>query len=250
MIRKKFIACCTPSLGSVSISWASVLRGLAWPLNTGYVNHFLIDDKGGEIAETRNKIVQISLDYETPTCEVSHLFWIDDDVIASTRSLLELLDVQADIVSGCYFTKCDPAEPLIFPGRGAGTTPFVPNQLFETWGHGMGLCLIRAEVYRRMARELPLGRDKYGHTAWYKTTGAEHSTVEDGVVWMGGTEDLYFLNEAQKLGYQPWMNTRRFAFGWHFDKETRQGYPKKQWAQMMRGQEITWDTPDGPKAWE
>ncbi len=114
----------------------------------------------------------------------------------------------------------------------------------------MGLCLIRTEVYRRMAKELPLGRDKYGHTAWYKTTGAETSTVEDGVVWMGGTEDLYFLNEAQKLGYQPWMNTRRFAFGWHFDRETRQGYPNKQWAQMMRGQEITWDTPDGPKTWE
>lgn len=250
--KKKFIACCATTLGSVSISWASVLRGMAWPLNTGYVNFFVVDEQGGEIAESRNRCVQLALDYDTPTCEVTHLFWIDDDVIVSTRSLLRLLSHNRDIASGVYFTKCDPPEPLIFPGRGCGTTPFVPDQVFETWGHGMGLCLVRTEVYRRMARELDLGKDKYGRPAWYKTTGAEDATVdiEDNIVWMGGTEDLYFLNEAAKLGYRPIVDTSRFAYGWHFDRETRQGYPKKQWAQFQRGETITWDTANGPKAWE
>jgi hypothetical protein len=252
MIRKKFIAVCTPTLGSVSISWASVLRGLAFPLNSGYVNFFVIDENGGEIAETRNRCVQLALDYETPTSEVSHIFWIDDDVIISTRALLKLLSLNRDIASGVYFTKCDPSEPLIFPGRGAGTTPFVPDQLIETWGHGMGLCLVRTEVYKRMAKELDLGRDKYGRTQWYKTTGAEHATVDpdDNSIWMGGTEDLAMLNEASKLGYKPVVDTSRQAFGWHFCRESRQGYPKRQWGQFMRGETITWDTPDGPKAWE
>jgi hypothetical protein len=80
--RKKFIAVATPTLGSVSIEWASCLRAMAWPLNTGYINFFVIDDQGGEIAETRNRCVQLALDYDRGDCEVSHIFWIDDDVIA------------------------------------------------------------------------------------------------------------------------------------------------------------------------
>jgi hypothetical protein len=248
-MRKKFIAACTPTLGSVSIEWASTLRAMAWPLNTGYVNFFTLDVQGGEIAETRNRCVQLALDYDTPACEVSHIFWLDDDVIASRMALLQLLSHNRDIASGVYFTRCDPAEPLIFPGRGAGTTPFVPDQAFETWGHGMGLTLIRTDVYRRMAAETDLGRDRYGRPAWYRTTGAETATFEDGVLWMGGTEDLYFLDAAGKLGYKPIIDTSRFAFGWHYDAAQRQGYPKKQWKQRMGGQPIVWDTPNGPVTW-
>ncbi len=181
---------------------------------------------------------------------MSHVFWIDDDVIVSRMALLELLSAHVDIVSGVYFTKCDPAEPLIFPGRGCGTTPFVPDRLFKTWGTGMGCTLIRTDVYRRMLRDLPLGLDKYGHPAWYRTTGDDTASFEDGVLWRGGTEDLYMLNEAQKLGFQPWANTSRRAFGWHYDRERRQGYPVEQWAQRLAGKPIVWKTPDGPITWE
>jgi hypothetical protein len=114
----------------------------------------------------------------------------------------------------------------------------------------MGLTLVRTDVYRRMARECDLGRDRYGRPAWYRTTGAETATVEDGVMWMGGTEDLYFLDAAGRLGYRPIVDTSRLAFGWHYDRERRQGYPKKQWGQRLRGEPIVWDTPDGPIAWE
>ncbi len=248
--RKKFIALATPTLGSVSIEWASTLRALAFPLNTGYVNFFTIDVAGGEIAETRNRCVQLALDYETADCEVSHILWLDDDVIASRMALLRLLSHNTDIASGVYFTKCDPAEPLIFPGRGCGTTPFVPDQVFETWGCGMGICLVRTEVYRRMAREIDLGRDRYGRPAWYRTTGAEHATFEDGVLWMGGTEDLAMLNLAGSIGYRPVVDTSRLCFGWHYDAANRKGYPREQWQQRMTGQPIVWPTPDGPVTWE
>ncbi len=247
--RPRFIAVCTPTLGRVSIEWASTLRALAWPLNTGYVNFFTLDVEGGEIAETRNRCVQLALDYESDRCEVSHLLWLDDDVIASRLALLRLLSHDVDIASGCYFTRNDPAEPLIFPGRGAGTTPFVPDRVFETWGHGMGLALVRSGVYRRMAREQDLGLDRYGRPAWYRTTGAEDASLEDGVLWMGGTEDLYFLERAGRLGYRPLMDTSRLAFGWHVDPGGRQGYPREQWSQRIRGQPIVWRTPDGPVEW-
>ncbi len=249
-VKTKFIAVATPTLGSVSIEWASVLRALAWPLNVGYTNLFVLDINGGEIAETRNRCVQLALDACSDRSEVSHLFWLDDDVIASRMSLLQLLSHDRDIVSGVYFTKCDPSEPLILPGRGAGTTPFVPDRVFETWGHGMGLTLVKTDVYRRMAKETDLGRDKYGRPAWYRTTGPESATVEDGCFWLGGTEDLFFLDAAGKLGYRPLVDTSRLAFGWHMDAMTRQGFPKKQWTQRMTGQPIIWETPDGPVTWD
>jgi hypothetical protein len=69
-------------------------------------------------------------------------------------------------------------------------------------------------------------------------------------MWMGGTEDLYFLDAAGRLGYRPLVDTSRLAFGWHYDRERRQGYPKKQWNQRIKGEPIVWDTPDGPVKWE
>lgn len=249
MPRKQFIAIATPSLGQVSIQWSRAFRSLGFPLNVGEVNDFVIDSVGGEIAECRNQCVARAMAFEKPDCEVSHVFWIDDDVLFTYRALLTLYYHRRDIASGVYFTKCEPSEPLIFPGRGCGTTQFIPNQTFETWGHGMGLTLIRTEVYRRMATELNLPKDKYGHTEWYKTTGFEHSKVEEDVRWLGGTEDLYFLDNAGKMGIKPLVDTSMGAFGWHYDRHSGKGYPVKQWNQYVLGQPIVWPTPDGDVIW-
>jgi hypothetical protein len=247
--RQKFIVVATPTLGMVSIEWAAVFRNLMWPMNTGYSHAFVRDVAGNEIAETRNAAVSIAMRYENEYREVSHIFWIDDDVLIQPRALLRLLSHQRDIASGCYFLKCDPTEPLIFPGKGAGTTPFIPNQTFETWGHGMGVCLVRMEVYKRTRDELELPPDKYGNPTWYKTTHAENAVVENGSLYVGGTEDLYFLDAAWKIGYRPLMDTSADAFGFHFDSRNRQGYPIKQWNQFQSGQPIEWETPDGIVRW-
>jgi hypothetical protein len=250
-MRPKFIACCTPTLGSTSVEWASILRAMAWPMNIGYTNFFVRDEVGREIAEARNRCVQLALEYDNERHELSEVFWLDDDVLVMNRlALLVLRGHNRPIASGVYFTKCEPSEPLLFPGRGCGTAPFPAEGAHEMWGHGMGLALVRTEVYRRMLKELDLGVDKYGRPAWYRTTGYEHAEVDGDVVWTGGTEDLYFLENASKLGYKPLVDCTRAAFGWHYDRDKDVGFPLKQWKQWRGGESITWDTEKGAVEWQ
>lgn len=247
--RKKYCCIAVPTLGTVSIEWASAFRNLAIPPNTGVMELLAKDDKGGEIAEGRNGLVHRALSYENETREVTHIFWIDDDVIFTRLALVQLMSHDCDIASGVYFMKGEPTWPLIFPGRGMGTTPFTPNQVFHSWGHGMGLTLVKMDVYRRMLAECNLPLDKYGRPEWYKTTSILDAQVEDDTIFVGGTEDLYFLDRAGKMGYKPKVDTTRLAFGWHYDRELQIGYPRQQWDQFMSGKPIVWDTSDGPVVW-
>jgi hypothetical protein len=244
----KFIAVCVPTLGNVSIEWAQALRALVLPMNTGYCECFGKDDLGGKIAETRNAIVAKALSYESPEREITHLFWLDDDVICNRTAILALKRHDCDIASGVYFLKGDYGEPLIFPSRGGGTLPFVPDETFEVWGHGMGLTLVKLDVYKHMLDE-GLPNDSCGRPQWYKTPGAEDAEVLHEVLFMGGTEDLYFLEAASKLGYKPLVDTSYGAFGWHYDAKHQIGYPKRQWEQYRKREPIVWDTPDGPVVW-
>lgn len=250
MAKKKFIGVCTPSLGMVPLEWANVFRVLMTPLNYGLVNFFTVDTKGGEIAEGRNNCVHQALASDTDDMEVTHLFWWDDDVICDPAAIMALIRHERDIASGVYFSKSEYSEPLIFPGPGGGTSPFLPGQAFETWGHGMGLTLVRIGVYRRMMEAFPdLPRDKYGRFGWYRTEGLQDAKLEGNVLWVGGTEDLYFLGNAGKMGITPLVDCSQAAFGWHLDTKAQTGYPPKQWAQRIRGEPVTWDTPGGVVTW-
>lgn len=249
--KKKFIAVCTPSLGTVSIWWTRAFVNLMWPMNYGKVVFFLQDDVStpnrNEIAENRNKLVRTALDFESDNREVSHIFWLDDDVIVPAAAVMQLLSHDRDIASGVYFTKAPGrlSEPLIFPSRVGGTDRFIPNRTYEVWGHGMGLCLVKTDVYRKM--ESGMDRDSYGNPEFYKTV-REYTATDFGLD-CGGTEDLDFLNKAAAYGYRPLVDTGAYAFGWHFDLKTNKGYPEEQFDQLRKAQTIRWDTPDGPVEW-
>lgn len=245
--RKVQIAQCTPSLGMVSIWWSRCVQCVLQPNNAGRSIFYLRDKVGGEIAEVRNALVEQVLNHATPH---SHIFWIDDDVLVFPGCLLELFNQDADICAGVYFTKLPDnlATPLIYDAEGTGAAGFPPNAVLDVWGHGMGLTLVRTDVYRRMADELEIGKDKYGRPRWYRTFKMEEEVAEDekGVVGVGYTEDLYFLKNANKLGYVPRVVTSKHAFGFHYDAENDQGYPTRQWKQWVSGEPITWEMTNGP----
>lgn len=242
-MKKKFIALCVPTLGQVTARWASHMMDLIQPMNVGRCRIMV---HGKPVAEARNECVQRALDMEASDREVTHLFWIDDDVLASATALVKLYYHHRDIVSGVYFTKEEIAQPLIFPGKTAGTCPYVPDALMEVWAHGMGLTLVRTDVYRRMKDELKLGTDAYGHTAWYETPGPQ---FEGNILNAGGTEDLFFCDRAVIMGYKPLVDCTSHAFGWHIDRHTQRVYPEAQFKQILKGEEAVWQTPDGPRKW-
>ncbi len=245
-MKTKIIALCTPTLGLLHVNWVAAYSELIWPLNTGKAQLYVT---GKPVAEARNETVARALSIENEDREVTHLFWIDDDVIVPRTALLQLLRHHRPIASGVYFTRAEPGEPLIFPNAGGGTLEFIPDQAYEVWGHGMGLTLIETEVYRKMQRELDLGTDSCGYPAWYKTTGGEDCKVNNQILDAGGTEDLYFLDRASQLGISGFVDTSANAFGWHHERKTNKGYPEKQYKQMKTQQPIVWETSEGTITW-
>lgn len=243
------IAICVPTLGEVSIQWAASWAYMQIPMN---VPTFRIIRIGMPVAEARNSMVKECFEHAASQGgKISHFFWHDDDVIADRWALCQLHQRRVPIVSGVYFDKAEVSEPLVFPAPHEGTSPFVPDQFIPVWGHGMGLTLIEADVYQRMEKELDLGKDSMGNPQWYKTVNREATTAEDGTPGRySTTEDLYFLTNAAKLGYQPMVDTTQHAFGWHFDRRAKIGYPRKQFDEWETKRTATWDTPGGPVVWK
>lgn len=249
MSKMKCIVICTPSLGAVSVWWARQIAELIHPLNIGRRVCFVRDDIGGQIAETRNKIVADAMRLENDRMEIDSLFWVDDDVLVSRGALMQLYGHHRPIASGVYFLKGDPSVPLLMPGRVQGTDPFVPNKVYDCWGVGMGLCLVKMDVYRRMlAGGLPT--DKLGNPEWYKTV--KEYSLQGDMLDSGGTEDLYFLDAAQKVdqAFKPLADCGKWAFGWHYDLATHKGWPEPQFKQWSAGKKVVWETKDGTVEWE
>ncbi len=247
-MKTRIIALCTPTLGLLHVNWVAAHAELVWPLNTGKAQIFVT---GKPVAEARNETVAraISIQNTSTDVEVTHLFWIDDDVIIPRTALLQLLRHRRPVASGVYFTRAEPGEPLIFPGSGSGTAEFIPDRAYEVWGHGMGLTLVEMQVYQRMQVGMNLGTDRYGYPQWYKTTGGEDAFVKDGILQGVGTEDLYFLDKIRGLGLSGFVDTSANAFGWHHERKTNKGYPEAQYRQMKQQQPIVWETSEGTFTW-
>ena len=121
----------TPTLGTVRIEWSTARWGQIIPCN--WSNSFVqlglntMIPKGYLVADAQNIAVQecMEKDYEW-------LFFHEDDVILPLDAFIKLNEYirKADIpvVSGLYYTKSHPAEPLIYRGRG--------NSYYQDWKIG------------------------------------------------------------------------------------------------------------------
>lgn len=246
---REFIAFGVPSFGLVHLFWVQGLMGLRMPMNR-IVRHFHIFGK--EVGDARNEIVARALAVEErePGLRCSHVFFLDDDVLIHPDALVQLMSHDRDIVSGLYYAKCAVPTPLILDDDFGGTVrSWSPGDLVECAGHGMGLTLIKAEVFRRMRDAGALGVDPFGHPAWFKTT-RDHLVRGSGApVMVNQTEDMAFLDKARALGYRPCVDTSNATFGFHWQQSERRAYPLKQWAEVQAKGTITWETDHGPVVW-
>lgn len=251
--KRSFIAIGLPTFGQVNIGWAlRLFRGLRDPMNTA-VRYFIVE--GNEVGLARNQIVARVFEVEAkdPSIRASHIFFVDDDVLVHQDALLKLYAHDRDIVSGLYFSKSSVPDALILMEEGTQRR-WAPGEVVECWAHGMGLTLIKMDVFRRMRDELDLGVDAQGNPAWFKTGRDVALSRPDGTpAVINQTEDVYFLRRAAELGYQPAVDTSHQTFGFHYDHTARVCYPRKQWDEFVAsgGTRITWtDTPDGqPVVW-
>lgn len=191
----------------------------------------------------------MALDFESSSRAISHLFWLDDDVLVPRACLLKLLSHQADIASGVYFTKSDIGEPLIFPEPGNGAAFFAPDEILSCYGWSLGLSVVKMDVFKRIIKECNPPLDKYGNPRFFHKPTEADCTFKDGILGVGGTEDFEFFRLCSQIGVKPVIDCTRYAFGWHYDKDSHKAFPTEQWSQYSTGQPVVWKTPKGEVVW-
>lgn len=148
-----------PVTGLVRVEFMLARYGVTTPCNWSVAEYIQpisqIAPLGYDVANARNIIVQSAV-----LNNFEWLFFLDHDVIIPPDIFLHLNEYMRDgsypLVSGLYFTKSHPAEPLIYRGRG--------NSYYRKWqlgdkvwcdGTGMGCMLINVKVLKAMWEEAP-----------------------------------------------------------------------------------------------
>jgi len=207
-----------PSFGTVSMHFAMSLTSVAMPIN--FTNQFsIVLDK--RIDEARNEISKLVVESDG---NPRFLFFLDDDVIMPPNTLrilvnrMENLPEDIGAISGVYYTKSEPGEPLIFKERGRGSYyDWRVGDFFQTWAAGCGLVLIRADVLRRM-------KEQHGEP-WFMVDYGLSQNKEGAYEARALTEDLYFYNKMAETTapngkpYSLWIDTNIQAA--HYEKNSK-----------------------------
>lgn len=142
------------------------------------------------IPEARTIIAQ-----EAKRRNMEWLCMLDDDVLPPLSFLQALLNHGDPIVTGVYWTKTSPTEPIIFKTKGGGSyKDWVIGDYFDVWAAGLGCCLVNMEVFDEMPEPWFLWN-------YERQDGDTTTFIPQG-------EDYYFLDKAAKYGFPVMCDTR------------------------------------------
>lgn len=174
-----------PCMQKVDFYFVNSLIGLEKPMDSGYcllANSLVYD--------ARESIVNIAHDHHA-----EYVLWLDSDMTFPSNiyyRLKEHIDKgEADIVSGLYFARLAPYDPVIFTdiklgphweieNKGHKIYDYRKSPFFEIDGCGMGCCLMKMEVLEKMAEE-------------YGTLFSPLPSI---------SEDISFCQRAKRLGFK------------------------------------------------
>jgi len=197
----------TATTGLVRIEWVGARYGQIIPVNWGLVEMRQFLDAyvplRYQVADAQNLIVR-----EVVTKDFQWLFLLEHDVLLPHDGFLQINEYikKADIpvVSGLYFTRSFPAEPLIFRGRG---TSYYGDWKFGdmVWCDGVptGCLLIHRSILELMwndAEEYLIGKQATRRVfdtprrQWYSPDQEEYHTVT-------GTSDLQWCTDVMEGDY-------------------------------------------------
>lgn len=157
----------TPTLGRVRIEWVTARYGQIVPTNWSmvqmlqYMNQYVAIRY--QIADAQNLIVKEAIEKG-----FEWLLLIEDDTCPPPDAFVRFNEHMrantAPIISGLYYTKSEPSEPLIYRGRG--------NSFYDDWNLGdkvwvdgvpTGMLLIRVKLLEEMWKDSPEYFTAQGH---------------------------------------------------------------------------------------
>jgi hypothetical protein len=238
---KKRLLLATPTLGIIRFEWAHARYGQVVPINwqlAGFdfnygVLGYSIDDAYNLITK---RIVEEGFEW---------LFIVEDDVVLPvdcfTRIQRYIVEEQHPLVSGLYYLKADPTQPLVFRGRGNGA--FLNFKIGDrVWADGlpMGCLLVDAKILKYLWENSEEYQAIDGQTL-RKVFVTPRRVLIDPKTWTShshcGTQDIYFcdriLNEdvLKKTGWKSHARKKypflcdTSIFCRHIDLHTGSQYP-------------------------
>ena len=194
---KPRVAVCIPCGDSwkAPMAFQSLCLGIQSAPHTQILPLIIIGD---DTAQARNALVRAAL-----AEDADYILWIDADMIFPPDALLRLLAHKRDIVGADYRRRVPPFGKIglsIHPDDPKGLPMFKGEKgatqktgLVERAIIGLGLMLVRADVYRALP------------APWFvRIYTPEHATADnpDGF----STEDSYFCQVARMKDYRIWCD--------------------------------------------
>ncbi len=202
----------TPTTGLVRMEWVAGRYGQIIPTNWSYVamNQWMAGyiALGYQVADAQNLIVKDVIERE-----FEWLLLLEHDTIPPPYAFLMfneyLQERQVPVVSGLYYTRSRPAEPLIYRGR--GTSYFRDFKIGDkVWCDGLptGCLLIHGGILRAMWAESAEYQIKHAdgrvdvtrkvfdtpRKAWYDPETGQFNAL-------GGTSDLEWCTRLKTEGF-------------------------------------------------
>jgi len=203
-----------PMTGLLRSEWVMARYSQVVPCNWGQVDVIRWLDPhnplGYAVADARNIVADEAL-----KGNFEWLFFIDHDVVLPMGTILKIneymIKPQAPIVSGLYFTKSVPSEPLIYRKRGTG---YYANWKMgdKVWVDGtpMGCTLIDVKLLKAVADEVEeyIVEGRKVKRIFETPSRAVFDPETNGWNNSSGTEDLEFCSRViehglvEKAGYE------------------------------------------------
>ena len=171
-----------------ALSVANLLRTTVETVGAGLVAGFNVQTDM-YIVMARNNITLAAIEaYEAG--HITHLWWLDDDIIVPTGALEKLMAHDVPAVGAVYYTNAlKPVAYDIEPFRFLESVP--ASGLHPVGGLGMGCTLIDCQVLIEM-------RKHFGDSVWFATS--THFNADKTPLFYG--EDVWFFKRLQEMGYQ------------------------------------------------
>lgn len=209
--------------GMVPIEWMIRLNKIASGIPSGMFWKYVwykgkgYKDKGG-YAKARTKVIE-----QARANNAKWLLFLDTDVLAPPDVVTRLMSHNKPLVTGIYYMKSQPSQPVIFQKMGNGPYwDFPVNELFEIEGSGLGCTLIDMDVFDKFEEEdLPFFKENWTYT---KKDGSK-VRVKVG-------EDHWFFMKSKELGYQPYCDSSILCD--HMDTNTGAIFPGEKEVKRIR----------------
>lgn len=187
-----------PTRGSVAAkvvqSWMSLMK----PMNQKVLGPLFAI--GMEVGEAYDEMINVIL--ANPVLSTwKYILTIEEDNMPPPDGLLKLYEGmdECDVVGGLYWTKGEGGQPMIYGDPSGDPGNFIPQMPIESGlqranGLGMGFNLFKMEIFK----------DERIPRPWFKTL--QDFDYQKGA--RAATQDLYFYQNAGKLGYRFACDTR------------------------------------------